>query len=150
MATRTGMISCKWRRRRTPPAFIRGGSATMSCTPWLRLRLATIRSRMASIRRRSWPLQPSRPCVRSLLQRPVPIWFGGHSTKARRRAAMLGDGWHGSYLSPEEVAPMVKELRQFRADSPRKEIPFTVHVHPHGVELTDSTLKDLIPAYEAV
>ena len=84
------------------------------------------------------------------VQRPFPVWFGGHSRKARHRAATLGDGWHGSYLSPEEMGPLVKELRQFRADSPRKDIPFTIHVHPHWVEQTDATLRELIPAYEDV
>jgi len=34
---------------------------------------------------------------------PLRIVVGGTSRAALRRAATLGDGWHGLYLSPEQV-----------------------------------------------
>ncbi len=34
----------------------------------------------------------------------IPLWFGGSSEPALRRAARIGDGWHGSGLSAEEAA----------------------------------------------
>jgi probable F420-dependent oxidoreductase len=35
------------------------------------------------------------------VQRPLPMWVGGASPGAMKRAATLGDGWHPNGLSPE-------------------------------------------------
>jgi probable F420-dependent oxidoreductase len=45
--------------------------------------------------------------------KPIPIWIGGSSEPAIARAVRL-DGWHGSRLSPEEAAPIVRRLREQR------------------------------------
>jgi probable F420-dependent oxidoreductase len=45
--------------------------------------------------------------------KPIPIWIGGSSEAALARALRL-DGWHGSRLSPEEAAPIVRRLRAQR------------------------------------
>jgi alkanesulfonate monooxygenase SsuD/methylene tetrahydromethanopterin reductase-like flavin-dependent oxidoreductase (luciferase family) len=42
---------------------------------------------------------------------PVPVWFGGHSDAARRRAAVLGDGWIPLFLTPEDYAGALVGLR---------------------------------------
>jgi probable F420-dependent oxidoreductase len=49
-------------------------------------------------------------------KKPIPIWVGGHSEPAYRRAVTLGDGWHGSRKTPEEAAPIVKRLREDRPE----------------------------------
>lgn len=48
--------------------------------------------------------------------KPIPIWIGGSSEAALARAVRLADGWHGSRLSPDDAAPIVRRLRQERPD----------------------------------
>jgi len=45
----------------------------------------------------------------------IPIWIGGSSEAALARALRL-DGWHGSRLTPEEAAPIVRRLREQRPE----------------------------------
>jgi alkanesulfonate monooxygenase SsuD/methylene tetrahydromethanopterin reductase-like flavin-dependent oxidoreductase (luciferase family) len=42
---------------------------------------------------------------------PVPVWFGGHSDAARRRAASRGDGWIPLFLTPDDYAAALVQLR---------------------------------------
>lgn len=44
---------------------------------------------------------------------PIPIWIGGSSDPAIRRALRF-DGWHGSRVAPDQAAAMVKRLRAER------------------------------------
>jgi probable F420-dependent oxidoreductase len=44
---------------------------------------------------------------------PLPIVVGGTSRAALKRAATLGDGWHGINQSPEEVAAAIGAMRQY-------------------------------------
>jgi probable F420-dependent oxidoreductase len=47
------------------------------------------------------------------VQRPAPpLWIGGHSRRALRRAARRGDGWHAAFLGPEAFGRAVEQLRE--------------------------------------
>jgi probable F420-dependent oxidoreductase len=45
------------------------------------------------------------------VQPHLPIWVGGISARARRRAAELGDGWHATALTPEAFAEGARHLK---------------------------------------
>ncbi|HEV7995273.1 MAG TPA: TIGR03619 family F420-dependent LLM class oxidoreductase [Stellaceae bacterium] len=48
-------------------------------------------------------------------EKPIPIWIGGSSEPALKRALRL-DGWHGSRVSPEEATPIARRLRAQRPE----------------------------------
>jgi probable F420-dependent oxidoreductase len=47
---------------------------------------------------------------------PVPILVGGHSDRALRRAARIGDGWIGIHYTRDELRGYVERLQGFRAE----------------------------------
>lgn len=65
------------------------------------------------------PLQMS-PVPRT----PPPIFIGGTSAPALRRAARLGDGWLGSGHTPEQAADLLRELTRLRKEAGRQDTPF--------------------------
>jgi probable F420-dependent oxidoreductase len=54
----------------------------------------------------------------------VPIYVGGLSRAALRRAARLGDGWIGTGQTPEEAERIAGELRRLREAAGRAAEPF--------------------------
>ena len=48
---------------------------------------------------------------RPVQQPHPPVWIGGNSQYAIRRAARLGDAWHGIRLTPSQIAEMRESLR---------------------------------------
>lgn len=57
----------------------------------------------------------------------VPIFVGGHSETAFRRAARLGDGWMHAGGSPEELGAAIERLAALRAEYGREKVPFQIH-----------------------
>ena len=55
-------------------------------------------------------------------QSPPPIWIGGKSEAAVRRAARLGDGWMPSFITPEEFQAGVERVSEL-ARAERREVP---------------------------
>ena len=49
--------------------------------------------------------------------RRIPIWVGGSSDAALRRAVRVGDGWHGTFMKPHETKPILERLRADRPES---------------------------------
>jgi len=56
------------------------------------------------------------------IQRPFPLWIGGNSEAAMRRAGRLGDGWIPSFITPARLADGVQKTQEFAAAAGR-EVP---------------------------
>lgn len=71
------------------------------------------------------------------VQRPrPPVWIGGNSKRAIRRAAELGDGWHPtSRLSPSALAGEMNRLRDLAAKSGRDPKAVTLTLRWNGPAL---------------
>ena len=69
---------------------------------------------------------------------PIPVWIGGSSAAARRRAARAGDGWVPLFLSPGQYAQDLARLREEAEAAGRDPGDVTaatvvfVHVGPEG------------------
>jgi probable F420-dependent oxidoreductase len=55
---------------------------------------------------------------------PPPIYIGGASEVALKRAARVGDGYIGAGTPPEDVAPLLQRLATLRAEYGRADLPF--------------------------
>jgi probable F420-dependent oxidoreductase len=53
------------------------------------------------------------------VQRPLPVWVGGASPGAMKRAATLGDGWHPTGLSPESYRAGAEQIKGMAAAAGR-------------------------------
>jgi probable F420-dependent oxidoreductase len=76
--------------------------------------------------------------------KPIPIWIGGSSEAALSRALRL-DGWHGSRLSPDEAASIVRRLRE-----QRPEPGFAISLRTSWDGKDDGELGARLAAYAAV
>ncbi|AGB23674.1 putative F420-dependent oxidoreductase, MSMEG_3544 family [Mycobacterium sp. JS623] len=52
--------------------------------------------------------------------KPLDIWLGGSAPAAFRRIGTLGDGWLGSFLTPEEARRGREQIQQAAADAGRE------------------------------
>jgi alkanesulfonate monooxygenase SsuD/methylene tetrahydromethanopterin reductase-like flavin-dependent oxidoreductase (luciferase family) len=59
----------------------------------------------------------------------IPIYVGGTSKPALRRAVRYGDGWLGIIHSMEEIKRLVAELNHLRHEFGREKEPFDIMLH---------------------
>ncbi|MCP3986536.1 MAG: TIGR03619 family F420-dependent LLM class oxidoreductase [bacterium] len=79
--------------------------------------------------------------------RPIPIWIGGHSNAAFRRAVKLGDGWHGGFQPPERAAEIVARLRR---DRPEESFTLSMRTRWDALEENpDEILREFVAYREA-
>ncbi len=53
------------------------------------------------------------------VQRPIPIWLGGHADAVLRRVARMGDGWLPLSPTPAETRPALERLDRHLAEAGR-------------------------------
>lgn len=56
---------------------------------------------------------------------PVPIYIGGHTEAALRRAARH-DGWTAAMITMEELRTIIRRLRELREENGRAQLPFEI------------------------
>lgn len=56
--------------------------------------------------------------------RPVPVWVGGNNTRALRRAALYGDGWHPLWTPADRYSSARGRILELRAEA-GLDAPFT-------------------------
>ncbi len=54
------------------------------------------------------------------IQRPIPIWFGGHAEPVLRRVAIIGDGWIPNYRTAEDTKPILDKVERYLIQAGRK------------------------------
>ena len=85
------------------------------------------------------------------LQQPhPPIWTGGHSAPALRRAGRLGDGWHAVGVSPDTLREQFQEVQRHAEKAGRDPASLTLSVRPR-VRLDDPAKTiELLRSYREV
>jgi probable F420-dependent oxidoreductase len=81
----------------------------------------------------------SRLTIQPAPKAPVPIWVGGESPAALRRAARLGDGWI-SGRTPDSMKPHLDTLAREREAAGRAHLPFALASSAHRAP-TDGDLR---------
>jgi len=69
----------------------------------------------------AWGLDGSAALSPRPVQASLPIWVGGSSPVAVRRAAQLGDGWLPQGIRPRDLPGVVERIRRLRAEAGRPE-----------------------------
>jgi probable F420-dependent oxidoreductase len=72
----------------------------------------------------------------------IPIWIGGNSKAAMRRAAGL-DGWYGVHREVDKTVGMVNDLKRRLRENGREGEPFAIGIAGHRIDAdTVKTLQD--------
>jgi len=45
------------------------------------------------------------------VQKKIPLWIGGSSDAAIRRTALYGTGWQGAFETPDEIGPVIAQIK---------------------------------------
>lgn len=60
------------------------------------------------------------------IQRPIPVWFGGHAEPMLKRAARLADGWFPLRLPDDDARAMIERLHGYLAAAGRNPATFGI------------------------
>ena len=71
------------------------------------------------------------------LQTPLPVYIGGNSQAAVRRAALYGQGWIGAVLRPDELASQTRYLYEIASENGRN--PMEIDIAPQFIACIDNS-----------
>lgn len=71
----------------------------------------------------------------------IPIWVGGISEAAMKRAARIADGWVTDLQSSEEIIACIEKIRVFRKEYGRENEPFEIMATPSDAYTIDGYKK---------
>jgi alkanesulfonate monooxygenase SsuD/methylene tetrahydromethanopterin reductase-like flavin-dependent oxidoreductase (luciferase family) len=79
----------------------------------------------------AWLQGRSTPPLSPTIGQMPPIWVGGRSDAALQRAARVGDGWLGTWMSPERIGAVGETLAQLAAEHGRSRPALGLAVSVH-------------------
>jgi probable F420-dependent oxidoreductase len=68
----------------------------------------------------------------------IPIWVGGISDAAMRRAARVGDGWVSDLQTSEDILASIAKIQVYRREYGRDKLPFSVMATPSDAFTPDA------------
>ncbi|MCA9973754.1 MAG: LLM class F420-dependent oxidoreductase [Anaerolineales bacterium] len=84
------------------------------------------------------------------VQRPIPIWFGGHADAVLRRIARLGDGWMPNYRQAERAKPELEKLAGYLAENGRSLADLGIEWRLHYADGNPAAWQQTLAAWQAV
>jgi probable F420-dependent oxidoreductase len=76
----------------------------------------------------------------------IPIWLGGKTETALRRAARLGDGWMGTGESLEDSLKLIARLQELRKEYGRDHLPFSIMTIQFWGSYSDADMQRMLNA----
>ena len=83
------------------------------------------------------------------VQRPIPIWFGGHADAILKRAAQLGDGWLPNYRSAEDAQPSLTKIQGYLEQAGRDRSEFGLEARIRYADGSPAQWEQLLEGWQA-
>ena len=110
----------------------RGGRTTEG----IRAMKACWRDKQISLQGKYFNYAPFAMAPKPVQDNGLPVYCGGYSDAAMRRAAEVGDGWMPSHLKPDEYAAKLPKLREYVERAGRSMDDLTLLITALGQPLT--------------
>ena len=83
------------------------------------------------------------------VQRPIPIWFGGHADPVLQRVARLGDGWMPNHRTAASAQPLLDSLDRYLEAAGRSRAEIGIEARLQVGDGRPATWLELIKGWQA-